>query len=300
LIDGLRFSGSPEAAWTASGWFGCIWSTCAAAATGWETAEVMQSSAPVLAYFGHHKAGSTWIRLIAAAVCRELSLRYAYWHNEAQFGHDLASHLEREPVDFFTHANARGRSLNLSQFRGFHVIRDPRDIIVSAYFSHRFSHGTDEWPALIPHRKKLQELPAAAGLQEEVLFSRRVMIDMGDWDYTLPNVLELRMEEMLVDPAASFEAIFRFLGLLEGAEPPPDVGPRAGIQCQRLLAIVAEHDFQKLSGGRRPGQEDPRSHFRKGIPGDWQNHFTPEVKEFFKRQYPGLPAKLGYARDDDW
>lgn len=39
--------------------------------------------------------------------------------------------------------------------------------------------------------------------------------------------------------------------------------------------------FDKMSGGRKPGSEDQKSFFRKGISGDWQNHFSPEEAALF-------------------
>ena len=41
--------------------------------------------------------------------------------------------------------------------------------------------------------------------------------------------------------------------------------------------------FDKMSGGRKPGSEDQKSFFRKGISGDWQNHFSGEEAELFNR-----------------
>lgn len=42
------------------------------------------------------------------------------------------------------------------------------------------------------------------------------------------------------------------------------------------------HSFATLSGGRPPGQEDVHSHYRKGIPGEWQKYFTPELAGRFE------------------
>jgi len=48
-----------------------------------------------------------------------------------------------------------------------------------------------------------------------------------------------------------------------------------------------------ISGGRKPGQEDLNSHFRKGIAGDWRDQFTPRIKAIFRSapsMKPGTPA----------
>ena len=65
------------------------------------------------------------------------------------------------------------------------------------------------------------------------------------------------------------------------------------------LAIIRCR-FQTLSGGRLPGVENFEMHYRKGIAGDWKNHFTKKVKEAFKRRYGKLLILAGYEADSQW
>ena len=60
-------------------------------------------------------------------------------------------------------------------------------------------------------------------------------------------------------------------------------------------ALLARYSFEALSG-RKPGQEDTGSKLRKGVAGDWRNHFTPAVQEAFDDETTDLVARLGYAR----
>ena len=57
--------------------------------------------------------------------------------------------------------------------------------------------------------------------------------------------------------------------------------------------------FAKV-GGHKPGQENTRSHYRKGVAGDWANHFTPDHCEYFKKHYNEVLLKLGYETSPDW
>jgi len=41
--------------------------------------------------------------------------------------------------------------------------------------------------------------------------------------------------------------------------------------------------FKNMSGGRKPGAEDQKSFFRKGISGDWQNHFNAQEVALFQK-----------------
>lgn len=69
---------------------------------------------------------------------------------------------------------------------------------------------------------------------------------------------------------------------------------------ERLREIVQANRFTALNGGRLSGQEDPHSHERKGISGDWQNYFTPRVTEAFKSHYADLLISTGYEQNHDW
>jgi hypothetical protein len=40
--------------------------------------------------------------------------------------------------------------------------------------------------------------------------------------------------------------------------------------------VAANHTFQKLSGGRAPGELDDQSHYRRGLPDEWKEVFNEE------------------------
>jgi hypothetical protein len=67
-----------------------------------------------------------------------------------------------------------------------------------------------------------------------------------------------------------------------------------------LRRILSEHTFERQSGGRSCGDEDRSHHFRKGVWGDWRNHFTDLHVERFKELYQDVVELLGYESDDDW
>ena len=65
-------------------------------------------------------------------------------------------------------------------------------------------------------------------------------------------------------------------------------------------AIVDRHRFSRKAGGRERGVEDAHNHYRKGVAGDWRNHFEPVHVEYFKRNYNDLLLRLGYETDPHW
>jgi hypothetical protein len=160
---------------------------------------------------------------------------------------------------------------------------------VSGYFSHLDSHPDAHWPRLRHYRSHLRTLSKDDGLLAEMEFDAPFLSHMQTWNYRRPNVLELRFEDLITSPEDGFERVFRFLGMV-----PKETTP------ELVRAVVRDYSFERLSGGRRPGTEDSRHHYRKGRPGDWRNHFTPEHVARFKRLYNPLLLKLGYEKSEDW
>ena len=118
-----------------------------------------RSDREVLAFYGHHRCGSSWISALLEAACSKLGLRFRQVYDHRMFGDDLPGFVARESVDVLVYMNADWtHAKTLKQQRAFHVIRDPRDVLVSAYYSHRYSHPTDYWTELIEHRDVLEGL----------------------------------------------------------------------------------------------------------------------------------------------
>ncbi len=295
---------------------------------------------PLRCFFGHHKCATTWISDILRLVCRDLGLEFASVHSPALFDYRLDTWVEGNGIDFLAYTNADIRYVErLEGFRGFHVIRDPRDIVVSAYFSHLLSHPTDEWKELVNHRKRLQRVSKDEGLFLEMNFRRREFEYLYNWNYCQPNVLELKMENLIAAPYEEMARVFAFLDavrrpaalavstlyLLNGGRRPAERKDRlvgiwlhltrrlaasekrypAGkrkpeLPTRALLEHVFNNRFASKTHGRRRGQENASSHYRKGMAGDWANHFTPEHRQYFKKRYNDVLLKLGYEKNADW
>jgi hypothetical protein len=245
----------------------------------------------------------------------------------------LGAHVTRQGIEMLSYANADlEQTRTLPPHLGFHVVRDPRDVLVSAYFSHKKTHSTREgWPELERHRAHLQSISKDDGLLAEMDFSAPFFEEMMAWDYEQENVLELKMEAVTAMPVLSFLEIADFLGILDDA-PSSGVGrlvhrlasksnrlnhrgrrfmpgnlpilpsPKRQLSTlsrEMLTEIVESRSFERLTG-RRKGQENRGSHLRKGVPGDWVNHFTPAHIRTFKDRYNDLILKLGYEDHLDW
>lgn len=284
------------------------------------------SDQPLYAIYGHHKCATMWLQGIARRICRSLGLEFGVVYDEFQFEHDLPGYVAAHGVEFLLYGSADIRYAGtLPPHRGVHIVRDPRDIVVSAYYSHLHSHSTQDWKELIAHREKLQGLDKDQGLAEEIRFRERSFRHIESWDYGQEHVLEIRFEDVVRSGYETMLAAFGHLGLV--AE--PEVYTRGNrlaflgrdalnhlharsrgrfplryrarqIPAPELLAVVWHQRFQRRAAGRRRGSEDVKSHYRKGQPGDWTNHFSNDHRALFKSLYPGLVPKLGYAANDDW
>lgn len=271
-------------------------------------------------YFGHHKSASTWIQQILVQVCGRLNLVYKSTYNPDLIGNDLAKFVTDNQVQFLADINANYRyAQQLSSYRGFHVIRDPRDLFVSAYFSHLYSHPVENNPSLQDQRCKLQAVPIEEGLILEMAYSKQYIDDMLSWDYSIPNVLQLKMEDLTPNPYEQFLKIFRFLDLI--VDDPYDQMQLFFIRAIRrssrelgrpiklynrklslkdLEDVINENAFSKKTGGREPGQEDVKNHFRKGIAGDWKNYFNEEHIQYVVDHFNPALLTLGYETDPNW
>ena len=275
---------------------------------------------PLRFFFGHHKGATTWVRYLVARLCDLRGDRWAVFDNPGQFGYDLTATVGQRRLDFVAFTNAEQRFLtDLPAFKGFHIVRDPRDTLVSAYFSHRESHPTDSWPELAAHREQLRRLSREDGLLAELEFSAGVFAAMEGWDYGQPHVLELKFEQVVAHPFATMTEAFTFLGMLKDETTTARewatlalhaatarlagrwggrlraLGRFRRVPVEVLLAEVHHRRFAKLAGGRKPGEVDVQSHYRAGQPGDWRNHFTPKVSAAVQERLGPLCARLGYT-----
>lgn len=246
-------------------------------------------SGPLMAYLGQHKCGSTWLNLMTVDLCKAAGIACARLSNRANFKHDLGKFVREKGLGCIAWNNAEWSIMKGLDFRGFHVVRDPRDILVSAYYSHKKTHPTEEWPQLAQVRPFLEAAEFEDALFIELGFIPDVFRRLREWDISDERVLNLRLEDLSQDPENILRQAYTHIGLFD-----------AGLTEERFQQVLAERDFEKLSGGRKKGEEDTSSHFRKGVAGDWRNHFTERHIRYFKAAMNDILVKYGYEQDDQW
>ena len=142
---------------------------------------------------------------------------------------------------------------------------------------------------------------------------------LREWDYQRDDVFELKYEDMIANSYQAMLDVFRFLGVLSDEELGmktltshlmkilrarllPGQGARnmPVLPSWNVLSAVYDNRFEKKAKGRARGDEDQGSHYRKGVGGDWVNHFKPVHKERFLELYGDLLIQTGYESDNNW
>jgi hypothetical protein len=227
----------------------------------------------------HHKTGSAWFSSIFKSVCHYHSLVY---YEDRQAG------LPRQ-FDIFMNEHSEFEFDSLpSPYRGIHVIRDPRDVIVSGCFYHQKSG--EEWLHQpmddMDGRTYQQKINSHASLDDQILFEMehvgaRTIKAMMEWDYSRPSFFELKYEELIADlDLQLFYKVFLFLGFPGSAIP-------------SLLAIAYNNSL--FSGRVRESL-----HVRSGDQQQWKKYFTQKHKQRFLELFGDALIVLGYEDDDNW
>lgn len=169
--------------------------------------------------------------------------------------------------------------------KGIVVLRDPRDIVVSLLYSHLYSHASG--PRVDYSRRRLFDLPnMEARLSHLFGHNSTNMRFLLSWsDYTENDVYIVRYEDLIQQQQEIFSKIFDWLGWKL-----PD---------EMVSAIIDRHSFKRRSG-RSPGETDPVSHFRRGLAGDWKNHFSRDLGKLWEGLFPQFLTTMGYEKCNDW
>ena len=169
-------------------------------------------------------------------------------------------------------------------FRAFFVMRDPRDIVISRYFSIKVSH---------PVMGHISELRADLGTmsQEEGLAYTIGQLPKG-------GTLDALQSWAKIAPGDQELATFRYEDLTGSDQ--FATWQRLCAHCDirmpgaKLRELLERNSFAALTRGRERGAEDVNAHLRKGVAGDWKNYFTPAVEKKFRAVAGTLVEDLGY------
>ena len=187
--------------------------------------------------------------------------------------------------------------------RVFYLYRDGRDVAVSMYFrvihemrNPHFRVATQYYAKRFPELATLNSDADDIRAQLPVFLRRLGSTSAGtrfnwaqhvsQWAFDRPHVVPVSYEELLSDPE---ETLGRIIPLHSGEPVVPE----------RLAATVAKYSFEAQTG-RKPGSEVRGAFIRKGVAGDWRNHFSREAGEAFDTTFGDILVRLGYEPDRNW
>lgn len=236
----------------------------------------------------HHKTGTVWMDGVFKTIAGDLGAQYVNFRSErGQLGA-----LDHGPFILFSYDSDFGDCASLldrEDVRVLHLIRDPRDVVISAMHYHKASReswlhepipGYDD----LTYQQALQTLPTkfAQYVFEMDNSSASTLRDMARWDYGRANCFEARYEDLRQDTQlVTWRSIMTFLGLDAEEQ-----------------AIASRRFWQNsLFGGlSRLGNR----HVRSGAVAQWRREFTPELATAFLKRFPRALQTLGYETSDAW
>ena len=175
------------------------------------------------------------------------------------------------------------------------VWRDGRDVMVSWYHQQLIPHEWNEYQV----RRSRRELPLED--YEDVYGNLPAFIEYAFFRPHSPRfswvdfvrrwhgrkeAIHVRYEDLRRETASELSRIVRGL-------------TGEGLSSEEAAAIVEEFSFERQAG-RRAGEEDKGSFLRKGVVGDWRNHFSPEARVVFERYAGEEMILLGYEQNRGW
>ena len=154
-----------------------------------------------------------------------------------------------------------------------HVIRDGRDSAVSGWFFNLSE--VDENKALVDTIETYVDRYMKQW-SSAMQFARTI------GNQNKERYMEIRYEDLSSDPEGTLTKACRFLGV--------------NTSRQIIDECVSKESFEALSDGRTPGQEDRTSFFRKGLNGEWREHFDIEMAKRAWRVAGEQLSDLGYSK----
>ena len=157
------------------------------------------------------------------------------------------------------------------------LVRDPRDALVSQYFSFGGKHMSHVLPEANAEQW-IEKYAESANLnidQFVIAVAPDLLRKLEEYHRELPlgKVFIMRYEELFNDKQSGLQALLAHHGI--------------AIDSEVVSRIAARHDV-------RPEKEDPTQHIRKGTPGDHREKLQPETIIWLTEYFRGPMELFGY------
>lgn len=227
--------------------------------------------------FTHHKCASKWLVSVLTA-CSAAFDKPLFKTHLSRSSPPQGRNFDISLVvnsDYDTCIESYGPWLTPGSRPALHVIRNPLDIVVSAYYSHLSAHSLVDWPQLAHQRDILLSLDKTSGMLATWVFLERGDFHAGAigplsalrrWNFDDPRIKTVRMEDLVGDVEFARSELWSLLG-----EDPAE--------------ILSQFTFDKLSGGRPAGVVDNENHYRSGLPHQWMHEMDRSLARAICQSY---------------
>lgn len=242
----------------------------------------------------YHKSGTVWMQRVFERIANQFSIPFVKKFDESRREAVLGS---ARACAFHDHCLFPNDVVWRSDVRILHIVRDPRDMILSAMHYHqRVPKDREQWahkPRPNLHGLSYQEYLLSLETEYDKLMfemanSHRANMNlMWNWDYSNPNSIERKYEDLMADLEGHlFGQTLRAMGF--SAE---EVSVGVGI-------FVESHIRNRTS--REHSTEVVAGHARENVVTNWRREMPRKFAEAYVKVYGDHLIKLGYETDHAW
>ena len=152
------------------------------------------------------------------------------------------------------------------------IIRDPRDILISGYYSHKKSHPVIEglWKDLPVQRSVLLKLNKEEGLLSTIDF---LAYQFNNLKHLYKSKVTFFLFEDIVDNP--YKLVKNILNVW-------------GMKATNIKQVVDKFTLENLKSGKIKTPPFNSDHYRSGRPGEWKDVLSEKVLNKFNKKYPNL------------